>query len=118
MHFLRADTAAHQMLNRELRVVGGRLQTRNRSKLVGYKVWNENLHGQRGLVLLTILFVLDSLPKLPVIGRFVTDPRGLVLGLIRENAERLYHGDGVVEVVRTLWREKMTDRISCVGGDA
>lgn len=102
MYTLRADTFAHRLLNRELRVIGARLRTRHRSKLIGYKIWNDSLHGQSGLWLLMILFVIDSLPQIPVIGRRFDDPRGTLLKRIRENAEELYECDGWLEAARAV----------------
>lgn len=108
MYFLRADTVLHQILNRELRVIGGRLSTRNRSKLVGYKIWNDSLHGQSGLVMLTCLYLLESLCFLPLVGSFFSNPREFVLETVRQNAETLYHSDGTIETIKNIYPDVRT----------
>lgn len=102
--FLYADTLAHQTLGEELGVGLARVQTRRRSRIVGYGVWNRSLLGQSGLLLVAIFFLLNSLSKLPVIERWFDDPVGYVVNLITENIESLYEADGTVEASRILFR--------------
>ncbi|WP_254767563.1 hypothetical protein [Salinilacihabitans rarus] len=102
--FLHADTRAHQTLGEELRAGPARVQTRRRSQIVGYGVWNRSLLGQSGLLLVAIFFLLDSLSKLPVIERWFDDPVGYVVNLITENIEVLYEADGTIEAGRRLFR--------------
>lgn len=102
--FLYADTRAHQILGEELRVGPTRVQTRRRSQIVGYGVWNRSLLGQSGLLLVAILFLLDSLSKLPVIESRFDDPGGYLVNLITENIESLYNADSTIEAGRCLFR--------------
>lgn len=106
MYYLRTDTFLHQTLNEELKVDGARLCTRDRSKLVGYKVWNDGLHGQKALILLTLVFFLDSIPHLPLIRRLCSNPRERVLGLIRRNATTLYDSDSTFEATKMVLNSK------------
>lgn len=101
--FLHADTRAHQTLGKELRAGPARMQTRRRSQIVGYGVWNRSLLGQSGLLLVAIFFLLDSLSKLPVIERWFDDPVGYVVNLITENIEALYEADSTLEAGRRLF---------------
>lgn len=110
MYLLRADTFVHQTVNSELRVEEGRLCTRDRSKLVGYKIWNHGLHGQRGLLLLVILYCLESLQYFPLIGRFFSNPRKTVLTIIQNHAETLYHADGVLDAIIEVVSEITEER--------
>jgi hypothetical protein len=102
--FLHADTRAHQTLGEELRAGPARVQTRRRSQIVGYGVWNRSLLGQSGLLLVAIFFLLDSLSKLPVIERRFDDPVNYVVNLIAENIESLYDADSTIEAGRHLLR--------------
>jgi len=101
--FLHADTRAHQTLGEELRAGPARVQTRRRSQIVGYGVWNRSLLGQSGLLLVAIFFLLDSLSKLPIIERWFDDPVNYVVNLITENIELLYDADSTIEAGRHLF---------------
>lgn len=101
--FLHADTRAHQILGEKLRAGPARVQTRRRSQIVGYGIWNRSLLGQSGLLLVAIFFLLDSLSKLPVIERWFDDPVGYVVNLITENIGALYEADGTVDAFRHLY---------------
>lgn len=101
--FLQADTRAHQILGEELRVGPAKVQTRRRSQIVGYGIWNRSLLSQSGLLLVAILFLLDSLSELPVFGRWFDDPLGYIMNLITENIESLYEADGLIDMIRRLF---------------
>jgi hypothetical protein len=102
--FLYTDTRAHQILGEELRAGPARVQTRRRSQIVGYGVWNRSLLGKSGLLLVAIFLLLDSLSKLPVIDRWFDHPAGYVVNLITENIESLYNADSTIEAGRRLFR--------------
>jgi hypothetical protein len=95
--FLHADTRAHQTLGKELRTGPARVQTRQRPQIVGYGLWNRSLLGQSGLLLVAIIFLLNSFSKLPVIQRWFDDPVNYVMNLITENVESLYEADSTLE---------------------
>lgn len=99
---LHADTLVHQTLAEELRAGRASVQTRRRSLMVGYGVWNRSLLGQSGLFLVGIFFLLDSLTKLPVIKGWFDDPAGYVVGLVKGNIELLYEADSTIEASRQL----------------
>jgi hypothetical protein len=105
----RLDTFVHQALNHDLRVMGGRLQTRDRSQLIGYGIWNGSLNGGNGLVLLMILFVLSTLPRWPLLGRLFDAPDEYALHIVRRYANEVYHCDNYRDVIRTLWRPVQDD---------
>lgn len=102
LYLLRADTFAHQFLNHDLRVKGGRLSTRDSQRLIGYGIFNGSLHRQRGLMLLTILVVMGTLPKWPLIGRWFNAPDEYALQLVHENANEIHQCDGYRDVVAVL----------------
>lgn len=112
MYILQADTFVHQTLNRELRAIRGTLYIRDKNRLVGYNIWNDSLHGQSGLLLLMILYVLKSLPNLPLINSWFENPHVTVLHYIRSNAERFYRCKGSVEMLRIVYSELRSGGIS------
>jgi len=92
---LYADTRAHQTLGEELRAGPARVQTRRRSRIVGYGVWNRSLLGQSGLFLVSIFFLLAALPKLPITNRWFEDPVGYIGDLLTNNLKLLYNADSI-----------------------
>jgi len=91
------------MLTEELRAGPARVQTRQRSQIVGYGIWNRSLLVQSGLFLVAIIFLLDSLSDLPIINRWFDNPVGYVVNLITENIESLYCSDSTTEATRHLF---------------
>lgn len=104
LRWLHADTAVHRILGEELRVGNAEVTTRQRSQIVGYGVWNRSLLGQAGLFLVGFFFLLNSLPKLPIVGQWFDDPAGYISTVITENIKVFYHADSLIGVVRQMYR--------------
>jgi|GEM_PF-7078490 len=92
---LYADTRAHQTFGEELRAGPAKVQTRRRSRIVGYGVWNRSLLGQSGLLLVSIFFLLAALPRLPITNRWFEDPVGYIGDLLTNNLRLLYNADSI-----------------------
>lgn len=101
--FLHADTRVYQTLGEELRAGPAKVQTRQRSQIFGYGVWNRSLLDQSGLLLVAIFFLLASLSKLPVIERWFDNPVDYVVNLITENIGSLYEANGMIDASRRLF---------------
>ena len=100
---LRVDTFAHQTLNHELRVGKMKVMTRDRSQIVGYGIWNRSLHGQSGLLLVTFFYLLQSLPKLPLLGRLFDDPVQFVKAMFIQNIEMFYETNSWLKAGKQLY---------------
>jgi len=105
--FLRADTFVHQTLSKELRVGQMKVATRNRSQIVAYGVWNRSLMKQVGLLLVGFFFIFDSLPKLPIIGRWFSDPSQHVIRVFANNISIFYESDSVLNAMVLIFRESI-----------
>lgn len=103
--WLRADTFAHQTLNRELRVGKMKVMSRDRSQIVGYGIWNRSLYGQTGLLLVAFFYLLRSLPQLPILGRLFDNPAQFVKAMFIQNVRMFYQTDSWFEAGKHLYRK-------------
>lgn len=101
--FLEIDTFVHQTLGTELRAGSAELYTRNRSRIVGYYVWNGSLLGQTGLLLVGFFTLLRMLPKLPLLGNWFDRPDRFIVSLVNENVDEIFERDGYLDLIRTMW---------------
>ncbi|MFC7133748.1 MULTISPECIES: hypothetical protein [Salinibaculum] len=105
---MRADTFVHKTLHRELRAVRGRTYQRRRTRLIGYAIWNDSIHRQSGLLLLSVIYLLKSLPNIPLVGRWFSTPHQTALQMTREHAQEIYECSSTREVISHIfqaWRQ-------------
>lgn len=102
--FLKMDTFTHQFLARKLRAGKMKVNTRERSKIVGYGIWNRSLHGQTGLLLVAFFYFLQSLPRLPILNRWFDDPALFLKNIFKQNVGMFYHTDSWIGATKHLYR--------------